>query len=418
LKPALGSRRTPWLAALLVVVATIVQMAAWSALLQHNLPRAEAAVEAQPALRNFLVLSADFGEYRDYYRDYPRNLEEFGRDNIFNEYYKRPAYGPISGSISLVLSKWLGVEYPRSMFIILSFYPSLAGTLFFWLMRRTGLGIALSAAMTAICVLSFGWLSVFSVPESYSLAVCAILACLLSGSRFAVEPELRRRSAFRHAAVAGLSTWLYLPAAAATVMILPAVRSRRQLLTVLAPALAIAAAIGYGPHLLYQGESAQLQLDYAKKWMSLGNFIDPVIVSKVILSFMFFTIIAPVPDFVAASPDPSIPRVLADWLVVCLIGAQAVFLICLAAGSRLQPIYGVATLFASLIAFHIYFNPHEVLLYLSPITPVLLLGTAMLLVHYLRIRPQAPQRGPRIGAGLFLFAALLSYVNLRSTLGI
>ncbi|MCX5578955.1 hypothetical protein [Kaistia terrae] len=399
-------------------MAIALQMVAWSALLQYNLPRAQATIEAQPALRNFLVMSADFGEYRDYYRDYPKHLGDITRSNIFNEYYKRPAYGPISGGLSFMLSKWPGIDYPRSMFLILSFYASLAGTLFFWLMRRTGLDLPLATTMTAIGVFSFGWLSVFSVPESYSLAVCGILACLLSGSSFVVERELRPGSAVRHAVVAGLSTWLYLPAAAATVLLLPALRSRRQWITVLAPALAIAAVIGYGPHLLYQGESAQLQLDYAKKWMTLGNFIDPATISKVFFSFIFFSIVAPVPDFVAASPDPSIRFAGTHWLAVCLLGAQAAFLIYLTVSSHLVRIAGVAAFFAILMAFHIYFNPHEVLLYLSPIVPVLLLGTAMLLVDFLRTRPQAPRLGPRISVGLFLFAALLSFTNLRATLGI
>jgi hypothetical protein len=418
LKIDIGSRHAPWLAALLVIAAITLQMFAWSALLQHNLLRAEVVIDAQPGLQNILVLSADFEEYRDYYRDYPKHIKDLSRANIFNEYYKRPAYGPISGGLSLILSKWLDIEYPRSMFIILSFYASLAGTLFFWLMRRTGLDLSLSAAMTAICVLSFGWLSVFSVPESYSLAVCSILVCLLSGSSFVVERELRPGSAVRHAVIAGLSTWLYLPAAATTLLILPALRSRRQWLIVLAPALAISIVIGYGPHLFYQGESAQLQLDYAKKWMMLENFLDPATISKVILSFIFFSIIAPVPDFITASPDLSIRSVMTNWLAICLVGAQAAFLVFLAVGSRLDRMAGVATLFAILVAFHIYFNPHEVLLYLSPIVPVLLLGTAMLLVDYLRIRPRAPQLAPRISAGLFLFAALLSYINLRAALGI
>ena len=253
-----------WLNALIVIVTIAIQMVGWSAMLRYNLPRAEAVIEAQPERRNFLVLSADFGEYRDYFRDYPKSLSEISRQNAFNEYYKRPLFGPISAGLSLALITLFGIEYPDSMFLILSFYPSLAGVMFFWLMRRTGLSRTLAGGMTALCIFSFGWLSLFSVPESYSLAVCSVIACLLSGSTFLREPDLSPASATRHAVLAGLGSWLYLPAAASTLLILSAIRSRRQFASVLLPALILAATIAYAPHLLYLWDSAALQVDYAR----------------------------------------------------------------------------------------------------------------------------------------------------------
>jgi hypothetical protein len=412
--PAL--QRSPWLA-LAAIAAVAVQMVGWSALLRYNLPRAEAVIEAQPERRNFLVMSADFGEYRDYYRDYPKSISEMNRNNTFNEYYKRPLYGPISASLGLGLRLISGIEYPDSMFLILSFYPSFAGVLFFWLMRRVGLNLALAVGLTAVCIVSFGWLSLFSVPESYSLAVCSIVTTLLSGSGFARGGELRRAAVLRHAFVAGMGSWVYLPAAASAVLIVPALRKRRQWLTLLLPAIGLAAIVGYAPHLLYGSESAAVQIAYAKKWMGLGNFLDIGIVGKVVASFLFFSIIAPVPDFVAASPDPDGGGG-ASGFALALMLMQAVFMLGLAWHARLDRLAGIACLMAILVGFHIIYNPQEVLLYLSPIVPVLVLGVALLLADYTARQPAGTPVPAQLTTGLYLFVVAQTYVNVRAVLGV
>jgi hypothetical protein len=392
-------------------------MFGWSMLLAHNLPRAEEVVAAAPEVKNYRVLGADFEEYRDYFRDYPHRFADITSQNSLSEYYKRPAFGPISASLTIILYQLFGIDYQRSMFLILAFYASLAGVMFYVLVRHTKIAPVEALLTTAFCVFSFAWLSTFSVPESYSLAVCATIACLLSGRRFVDGHPITWGSSIRHTIVVGLASWIYLPACGAVLLLLPSLKGRRQILTVLLPCVVLAIVIGVAPHLLNDAESARNQIDYAHKWNSLNHFADPLIVAKVAAAFLFFGFVSPVSDLLQAPPELNIQGV-TDTNLVVILTILAVLLTFLVLRGNWRRYSGVAAWFLSVMAFHIYFNPGEVLLYLSP--PVTILAYLVVLalsdLHVL-----GDNRSPTSRLGVISVMALvlvtMAIYNLRVVAG-
>lgn len=394
----------------------LLQMAGWSLLLAHNLPRAERVVAEKPADKNSLVLGTDFEEYHYYYTNYPRRLSDITEINTLNEFYKRPLYGPISAILTIVLYGVLGVFYPANMYLILSFYPSLASILFYVLLRRSGLPVLHAALLTAICTLSFAWLSVFSVPESYSLTVCSGVICMLSGSRFAHAPRLVPNAAFRHAVVTGVGTWLYPPICGAVLLIVPALRTQREWLTVFLPCTAIAVLLAAIPNAIKQ--TVPDQIGYAKVWLSLESLESFRLVLSIVAAFLFFGLLAPVDDFAYADPRLDLVQVFSHWHIAAPVALLAVCFVVLIRHAEWRPISGIGVWFLAMIAFHIFYNPKEVLLY-TPLPVTLLCYTVGIALASVCCRDVTGTAGFRTravwGLGAVLTAMVLS--NARPILG-
>jgi hypothetical protein len=408
-----------------ITLSVLVQMLGWSFLLEHNLARGEKLwqVVTEQKDRNFTVLSADFLEFRDYYRAFPKTINEASPQNVYVEFYKRPLYGPISAALTICLYRVFGITYPRSMFVILPLYATLATMLLFHVLKTVGIPTLEAGVLAGVGTLSFAWLSVFSVPESYSLSVCAALLAMLSGARLpGLEEQGAGRAIARHALVAGATAWIYPPTCGAVFLAVSRISHRKQLLTTVLPAVALAAVVAFAPHGLSGRSEVQQQIDYGGRWSSPHHFVDAELVAEVGSAFLFFGLVSPVDDFVYASPRVNLTtafgtgmRLVGVCVILACYGAVALIVIAHGQASRMS---GALLWFVSLFAFHLFFNPREVLLYLSvPIAVLIyLVGLAVVPLYEKHFTRSKARSVPL--ACLLLFVMMMILANARAITGI
>jgi hypothetical protein len=358
--------------AVVSVAALLLLMAFWALLLSHNLPRSERAVAETPELSERMVIGADFEEYRGFFENYPISLTQITAGNFFNEFHKRPLYGPISASLTIVLYNIFGVTFPYNMYLILSLYSGLASILFFVVLRRLDLPSLEAGLLTAMCSLSFAWLSVFSVPESYSLSVVCVLVAMLSATSLYRAPNATLVRHGLHAVAVGLAAWVYMPICAAVFLSVAKLRTPKEWLTTLLPCTLVAIMIAFLPHItstsFITSASFSVQQKYLEQWASVANLTDIQLVAQVACAFVLFGMIAPVEDFVLAGGQIEFTQ-LVSWKVVGWICLQSMCCSFLARHARWHSISGAILWLLSLFIFHVYYNPKEVLLFLSvPIT--------------------------------------------------
>ena len=418
----------PWARAgwdVVIMLSFFIQMLAWSSLLVHNLARAEKLWQVVPdqKQRNLTVLSADFLEYRDYYRDFPQRISEVSPQTFYVEFEKRPLYGPVSATLTILLRSFLGVTYPVSMYVILSLYASLATMLLFHILKTVGVPALEGGLLAAAGTLSFAWLSVFSIPESYSLSVCAALLAILSGTRLPdLEAQGAGRAIARHALVVGVTSWVYPPICGAVFLVISRVSHRKQWLTLVLPALLLAATVAFAPH-LFSGRSAiQEQLDYGSKWSSVAHFADWELMTQVGAAFLFLGIVAPVADFVFAKAEVDLPAIVGMWttlagIALLLISYGALVFYSLSS-RNLRRVSGALLWFFALFLFHVFYNPREVLLYLSiPVALLLYIVGLMLVPWYEKHGSQSFTGRQSILCVLSVFIILLLAVNIPAVTG-
>lgn len=397
---------------------------AWSLLLRHNLGRTEALMlrVTEQKERNLTLLSADVLEYRDYYERFPRTWADWTDETVYVEYYKRAAYGPISAALNTIVHSVLHVPFPASMYLILSFYAALASTLMFVLLRTLGLGFPESTLLAGAATVSFSWLSLFSVPESYSLSVCATIVAAISGSRLpALEAPGATRALIRHVIVVGVLAWIYLPVCGAVLLAAARVTHARQWTRLVAPSAVAAVLFALAPQVLVGLDALRFQLDYANRLSSASHFEDPSAVGQVATAFMLFGLVTPVPDFIHAPATPSIRAALSAWptlvvsaFLLCGYGALAWRVVVF---RRVRALAGALLWFASLYLFHVLYNPSEVLLYVSIPTAVLVYIVGLALAPIAGPHPQgsARERLLILGALATLVGALMA-ANARAVL--
>lgn len=425
-------------------------MTAWSILLKHNVARTERVFAQVPAQSwGQLVLGADILEYRKYFRRFPTRLSDISmapnsvRDrsiapnNVFVEHHKRPLYGLVSASLTVMLHEVAGISYPVSMYAILSLYASVATLLMYLLLRRVGLPAIEAALLTAVCTFSFAWLSIFSIPESYSLSVCAALLAMLSGSRL---PQLGTpgawRAVLRHAMVTGVLAWIYPLVCGAVLLVISRVQHRKELVSVVLPAAVIAAgiailpaavisaAIALAPQLFGGEGGVQAQIDYVRLLASWTNFANWRLLVEVGTAFLFLGLIAPVADFVSATrPHVHMANVGGAWTTVMGIAIILACFIKLAlvtlAHRNIKRLRGALLWFLALFLFHAFFNPREVLLYLSVPVAVLIYIVGLALVPWYERYGTAFNGGRKAIVSLLGgLAVLLIVINLRVVAGI
>lgn len=400
------------------VISTTVQLPAWAWLLRHNLARGEQVVAQHPDRQNSLVLSADFLEYRDYYRDFPTAFADLHGSRIDIEFYKRPLYGAISGTLNILVHEAFDLEYPGSMYAILSFYAAISVTLLGWLATRLGLAWPEAMIVSLLGATSFSWMSLFSVPESYSLSVVATLLILHSGlSIVDARAERVNGRLLRHLLFTVLASWIYIPLCGAILMMVDSVKGRRQWLTVVLPCTVLAVLGMALPHLIRGNEEIAKQVGYASRWSSLGYFLDVGVYIRVASALLFFGIVAPVADFVHAAPRVDLSLFVLRWQSVLgatlLTGCYGWLVRSLRLVSA-PPILGALLWFLSLFLFHVLFNPGEVLLHVVVPTAVLLYLIAVGLAR--TVRSQMDRRA--VLASLLVLVGSLTFINVRSVLGV
>jgi hypothetical protein len=401
-------------------------MVAWSSLIAHNLPRAEKLIGPVPQSlqRDLMVIGTDFEEYRDYFRNYPKTLGEVEKDNVFSEFHKRPLYGPVSSTLNIFLNA-LGITFPNSMLVILSLYAASCSILLYFLLHLMGLPRLQSVLLTAAATVSFGWLSVFSLPESYSLTICAMLVAMISATYVLRVPEENFKTAvLAHAGLLGVCGWLYLPIAGALLLVVPRMRSLRESWTIFLPAVLIIVAVAMFPHIAKGRDGVDLLITHGTAYSSLMNVVSVRNWIDVAFSFLIFSFVAPIDDVVSATSTLNWDYILRNeilvvWLVVGIAAYAAAFWLVIKR-SYLLRVSGAAAWLLGLIVFYVYFNPREALLYLSLPVPLIIYMFAQVLsadgegtVSRLKLYPS--RAAIQLVAGVLL--ASVALMNLSAVLG-
>lgn len=360
---------------------------AWSLLISHNWQRVEALswqplpnpcadAAAPPFYLYSCFIAADPVEYGEYFRNYPSSLRELRSANPAElweqirgwDSFKRPLFGPTTAAVNLLVSEATGMTLPRRMVVVLALYASLCSLLFFRLLRMVEVRASSAALLTVIATASFGWLAVFSIPESYSLTVSGALLSMISG--VALERSNPRRlwlTIVGHCVLTGVMAWLYAPICGAVFMLLGRRwKSSREALIVLAPSVVLTCLIASIP--LGLGGFAPTK-GYLGSWSGFHNLLDLTRWRDVTASFLVFGIISPVEDFRYSSGRLDwtilVSRPIVGVAVLAVVVLYVIWIVCARRPASRRHLYGPAVWFVLLLAFHVYFNPSEVLLYLS-----------------------------------------------------
>jgi hypothetical protein len=260
------------------------------------------------------------------------------------------------------------------MFTILGLYAALSVVLLFYVLRLTGSGPTNAALLTGIVVVSFGWLSVFSIPESYSLATVGLMLAVISGHKLAhaTSRSLWPRILL-HGIVSGIAAWVYLPNCGAALFACGQgeVGGRLRRALIISSSAGVAACVAVAPQLLYNGfGNIAAQIQYGRRWGDVGHFTDPVLWFNVLSGFFWFSVVSPVTD-VMRSPggiDWStllLTRPAAVAFAAYLCGVYAAAVVLLRKSSAAAALRGPVVWLLLLVAWNVYFNPGEILLYLS-----------------------------------------------------
>jgi len=366
-------------------------------------------------------LGADPLEYELYFRRFPGSLPDFigqisdarARQTLLVEIHKRPLFGPLTALATSIVGTLSGLPHPERMHAVLALYASICSLLLFRLLRWAGSSIALALCATTVATASFSWLSVFSIPESYSLSVAATIIAARSGMSLSRATERHEEWAIvAHSLVIGIASWLYLPACGALFFGLSPFPRRPKALRVPLTLGVSICALALSPQLILGGfAQVATQMDYGMQWGSISNLLDLDIWLEVIAAFLVFSIVAPadhaltIPGTVQWYAVHSLPVIAS---AACVI-ASYILLIRSATlrGMQLRDLVGPAFWLISLLTFHVIFNPREVLLYTSP-PLVLIVLMASLIIKQIHLPPRTI-----LPIGLCIAGALAA-VNLRA----
>jgi hypothetical protein len=341
-------------------------------------------------------LGADIDKYAGYFRDFPATIGEFKaapsisaltKDKVVVEYWKKPLYGPVSAVLSLSASELFGLAFPRRMFLILALYGSACTCLLFVLLRSVGVRWEWATLLSAIATVAFGWLSMFSVPESYSLATLGALIAMRSGAKLPLGQSAPKKLVL-HCLVTGCMAWLYLPICGATLFVLREIDQRRQVFTILLPCIALVCFVALVPQFLAQISvpehprmqgGVMYQMTYGARYINLLNLLDGRRWFDVTFAFLAFSLVSPINHFASSSGsvqwDVIFSRPVALGISLALIAVYVFGGLAFwrRACFAMRKVLAVPLLWlVALIMFHVVYNPREVLMYLSvPLAVVL-----------------------------------------------
>ena len=340
---------------------------------------------------------------------------------MWGEVYKRPLYPPIFIVFNWTLSH-LGLDYPARMYAVLSLFASLCGVLMCTLLLKTNLSPLQSVLGSLICTFSFSWLSVFSIPESYSLTVAGAILCLISGRRFVGIDQVPPTLSLQHAIVVGVASWLYLPLYGASLLVLSALDQRKQWVTVLVPVLVVALIIAVAPQFLSDLGGLSKQWSYGARHSSLDNLMSVESWRDVSMGFLFFSFVAPARDFVASTGRPDWGYIMSNWptiVAVVVIAAAYCFLLWRAISQGLtRASIGVTAWLGSLLVFYVVYDPKVVLLYASLPAALIVYCGGVVLGHDKEWRIADPSRRGLALVAMALMGILLLGFNLPAILGL
>jgi len=341
-------------------------------------------------------LGGDMHKFSWYFRDFPPTIDDFrsapsistiAKRKVLVEWFKRPLYGPVSSVVSLGASELFGLAYPSRMFLVLALYASACTLLLFSLLQSAGLRWEWAILICALANVAFGWLSMFSIPESASLSTMGALIAMNSGAKLPIGRSASK-NLLLHCVITGCMAWIHLTICGATLFILRSIEQKRQVFTVLLPCIALVFFIALLPQFFghtslpedfrTQGGIA-FQVSYAERYDNLMNFFDIQYWLNATFAFLVFSLVSPVNHFASAPGG-------VQWDVVfsrpAALGASLVVIAAYVFGAIV--FWGRASLamrkalmipllwLVGLIIFYVFFNPREILLY-TPIPLALVL---------------------------------------------
>ena len=339
-------------------------------------------------------LGADVHKYSSFFRGFPATIEDIksassistlAKERIFVEYWKRPLWGPVSAALSLGASELFGLAFPSRMLLVLALYSSACVCLLFALLRSAGVRWEWATLMSAIATVAFGWLSMFSIPESASLAAMGALIAMLSGATLPMGRNAPKKLLL-HCLLTGCMAWLHLTICGAVLFILRSIDQRRQVFTILLPCVALVCFVALLPQLFahtsvnsrMQGGIA-FQINYGAMYGNLTNWFDVKYWLDATFAFLTFILVSPINHF-ASSPGTvqwdvvfSRPAALGASLVVIATYVCSGIVFWRRASFEMRKALAVPLLWlVLLIIFYVFFNPRELLLYLPiPVAVVL-----------------------------------------------
>ena len=403
-----------------------LQMSFWWVLIKHNVERAHAARSQMDAR----VMGLDIRKYTGYFRNYPRSVIlgpkryfdalPTSDENVFQQFTKRPLFGPIFVAVNWPLSL-VGFEFPTRMFVALTFFAALSGVLMFILLWNLGWLPAQAVIGSFLGTWSFAWLSTFSLPESHSVTISAAILCLISGQRLVRADRPTLKLALPHALLAGVAAWLYLPLCGAALFVLSVVREPKHWLTIFLPFIIIVVGIAVAPQLFTDLGGVHRQMRYGERYISLSNFLSLEPLRDVSMTFLFFCFVAPVRDFVTSIGRPDWNYIASSWptiFAVCAMAAGYCWLLWLIISRGLsRELFGVGAWLACLLLFFVIFNPEEVLLYASVPVALIIYSTGVVLGHKRGLHIADHQQRMVSTIALAAGAALLLGLNFRPIWG-
>jgi len=380
-----------------------------------------------------VIHGADVQEYYYYFQQYPDDAKQLRLalaspnafyERIGTEYYKRPAFGPLTTALGFAWHQLTGAGFPERMFDLLSVYAALASTLVFATFLRVGATIGVSILATLGASTSYAWLPIFTIPESYSLSTAAAMAVVYSAIdillRLDRDGRLPSTRLLTHAAIVVFASLLYLPNFGGILFIFAGrERSAKDLahcLGIGAMAVLVVMLPQFLLHFTTHGEFGPAnQVAYGFQWGSPLNLLNPMIWLDAIAAFSVFLLVPSSWDLLHVGGDVrwgalSSHGMLWPLFILALsVVASAVWVIQRGWSRASIPF---AIWFAALLAFHAFFNPAEVLLYNA--VP---LGVAVgWLALSLRTAPVAKVPDP-VAIGLLAGLAVISAANLFVVIG-
>jgi len=295
----------------------------------------------------------------------------------------------------------------RAIMVSLALMSAANVTFAWWILHRFVMSLALATVLAVAYGLTFSNIIFFSIPETYSLSNLFILLY------FALLLAMRDTGSWGSAVILGASAGvagLFNPTLLSLSLVGVLYRWRwGELKAVIgygALTLLVALSVCILPYAYVHGmENVEYVSNYTDSWASIGNLFDISEIALVSASFILFSVVSPftVPTEVIGLND------LLGYLQNPLAMATLFFYLCISAAAIMQAIrhsdrllWPILVWFVVMLAFFIYFNPRESLLYSSQV----LFPLALLVARGLVIIPLPDRYRTGLVAALCVLLAL------------
>jgi len=349
-----------------------------------------------------------------FYADSGGSYDHMKEISFDGNMWRHPLYPLIAAPLVSGIKAVFGFGSRQAAKVVVALLAALNVALFFVLLRCSFKDKITAVVLTCLYGVLFSNLVFFSIPETYSLANLGILAFFILIMRFRFEITIKR--AVILGIVAGVGALTNPPLGLLLFSLYSLCWRRlawRQGLQRCLWATCTALLIYLGANfLLFGQEYIQKSQKLANKWAALANFIEPMNWLNVDVSFFVYAVVSPLDELKRSIGLDDFSGYFLSPVKAAVFGVFAGFL--LAAIFRLirrgadDIVFAAAAWLAVLSMFHLYFNPHEALLYSCQV-----LGPFMLILA--RIFADISWKWKDPAAALFTIG--LGYVNFNCFMG-